>query len=454
MSRGKTIGKLVGEGIATLLENLDTDEQFDYAHLKNKPLDDTDVSKVKKLGLPDVDRIKSLSDDDVTKVKGLPADIVPNVKPDWNAPAGSDQEILNAPAIPTPEELYDIIQPTLAAQIQTQVEAGYAAVKAERTLETSEDNLDANKVMITADSIVLNQKTDVPSSYLDLRNTIGFRMKAVGKTSGARRVGPITGIGTFGSGGRMYFIDDANNRVLAYDTDETRVQSEDFSLGGSSSQKYHGGFALNDLLYVVAASNYGTTTAQFRAYDFDGTRQTDSDISVSWSGSDYVRDVFLTSNRIYLVTGYRARAFAFDGTAHTTEDINRPNSNYNLTAGTATENRIFLVGYNTVYVYDLDRNQQTAERFTIEISNPPSAWYMNGSLYFLNDQKDTAIAYEPVTRLRDDKSKDLELTNVRHTGGTFAHGTKYHTISSIFTESAGMFQAGETVDISFEYPAR
>ena len=444
MSRGKTIGKLVGEGLATLLENLDTDEQLDYAHLKNKPLDDTDVSKVKKLGLSDVDRLKLLSDDDVTKVKGLPADIAPNVKPDWNAPAGSDQEILNAPSIPTPEELYDIIQPTLATQIQRQVEASYTAVTAQRTLETSEVNLDANKVVITSDSIVLNQKTDVPSSYLDIRNTIGFRMKVVGRTSGARRVGPITGIGTFGSGGRMYFVDNTNKRVLAYNTEETRVQTEDFPL--NSSGNYVGGFVLNDLFYViVAGSGY---SAQFRAYNFDGTRQASSDISVSWSGSETVRDVFLTSNRIYLVTSNKARAYAFDGTARTTEDIER-----GANAGTATENRIFLAAGSTVHVYDSDRNQQTAERFTIGIS-PKSAWCMNGSLYFLDDAKDIAIAYEPVTRLRDDTAKDLELTNVDHTGGLVAHSTKYHTISSIFTESSGTFQAGEEVDISFEYPAR
>lgn len=446
MSRGKTIGKLVGEGLATLLENLDADEQFDYASLKNKPLDDVDVSKVKRLELPDVDRLKQLTDDDVTKVKGLPQDIVPNVKPDWNAAPGSDQEILNAPTIPTPEELYDTIQPTLATQIQTQVEAGYTAVTAERTLETNEDNLDANKVVITEDSIVLNQKTDVPSSYLDIKNTIGFRMKAVGKTSGARRVGPITGIGTFGSGGRMYFVDNTNNRVLAYDTDENRVQSEDFSLDNAS---YAGGFVLNDLLYVVS-----TSTPYVRAYGFDGTRQTDRDISITRSD---VRDVFLTSNRIYLVTYGAAWAYAFDGTAHTTENIYRPSGtggSYYWYAGTATENRIFLVrGGRTVHSYDLDRNQQSAEQFTLGF-RPTTAFYVNGSLYFVNDTTDIAVAYDPVTRLKADESKNIELTNVQHTGGTFAHSTKYHTISSIFSESTGTFQSGEAVDISFEYPAR
>ncbi len=444
MSRGKTIGKLVGEGLATLLENLDADEQFDYAQLKNKPLDDVDVSKVKRLELPDVDRLKSLSDDDVTKVKGLPTDVVPNVKPDWNAAAGTDQEILNAPTIPTPEELYDIIQPTLATQIQSQVEAGYAAVTAERTLETNEDDLDANKVVVTADSIVLNQKTDVPSSYLELKNTIGFRMKAVGRTSGARRVGPITGIGTFGSGGRMYFVDNTNNRVLAYDTDENRVQSEDFSL--DSSGNYVGGFVLNDLLYVVSSS-----APQIRAYNFDGTRQADRDISISLND---VRDVFLTSNRIYLVTSGSARAYAFDGTAHTTEDIVRPDNTTYWYAGTATESRILLVRYDgTVHSYDLDRNQQSAEQFTLGFT-PTTAFYVNGSLYFVNDTTDIAVAYDPVTRLKEDEEKNIELTNVNHTGGTFAHSTKYHTISSIFSESTGTFQAGEAVDISFEYPAR
>ncbi len=440
MSRGKTIGKLVGEGLATLLENLDADEQFDYASLKNKPLDDVDVSKVKRLELPDVDRLKQLTDDDVTKVKGLPQDIVPNVKPDWNAAPGSDQEILNAPTIPTPEELYDVIQPTLATQIQTQVEAGYTAVTAERTLETNEDNLDANKVVITEDSVVLNQKTDVPSSYLDIKNTIGFRMKAVGKTSGARRVGPITGIGTFGSGGRMYFVDNTNNRVLAYDTDENRVQSEDFSLDNAS---YSGGFVLNDLMYVASRS-----APYIRAYNFDGTRQTDRDISISNSS---VNDVFLTSNRIYLVNFDKARAYGFDGTAHTTEDINPPDS---LVAGTATENRIFLARSNeTVHSYDLDRNLQSAEQFTLGF-RPTTAFYVNGSLYFVNDATDIAVAYDPVTRLKADESKNIELTNVNHTGGTFAHSTKYHTISSIFSESTGTFQSGEAVDISFEYPAR
>ena len=447
-TRGKTIGKVIGEGLAVLMEDLPDDEKFNYDHLANKPLTDAEVARVKRIP----EDFTTLTPAQANKLAGIPENVVPNVKPDWHASPGTDQEVLNKPHIPTAAEIFTDIRDN----IQNVVEERFTAVKVARSYESNQESLTTSKVSVTDDSIVLSQNTDVPTSYLDIRNTIGFRIRVVGASSNARRTGPITGISRYGSGGFIYMIDDQNNKVLVYDTDFIRHRDREFTV---DSGFYVGGFVYNNMFYTVPGG--GTPhRATLKAYDFEGTRQSNHDISCVWSASNAqpIHDVFVTSNRIYLVGHHsssrgRALAFSFEGQTKPTEDIIMPS----LYAGVVTDNRIFLVNSSRqVRSYDLTtRARQSEEDFILDstlVSRADTMFFMNGLIYVVDDTKDRAIPYEPVTRLVQPSDKYLELTNVRHTGGLFAHGDTYHTIESTFTESTGTFQAGENIDIAFEYP--
>ena len=93
----------------------------------------------------------------------------------------------NKPKIPTPEELWDIVEPTLAMKIDERISDRFTTLTIERIYNQSTTQL--HTAGLTVSSI-----EDIPDAYLVIANVIGFRVEIVGQESGARLTGTLAGI--------------------------------------------------------------------------------------------------------------------------------------------------------------------------------------------------------------------------------------------------------------------
>ena len=424
------------------------------------------------------DNFAPMTKQEKAKLSAIPDGVTPNVKPDWNAADSDDAAILNKPDIPTSDSLYAEIESNVQTLVDTGLSANnirdsirdivddrFTAVKATRSYVADADSIAVGKAAISAGQVMLNNSGDIPDAYLDIKNVIGFRMRVVGKTSGATKVGPVTGITKFGAGGDLYIIDGTNFTALAYTEDLVRKREADVDLSEESAN-YVAGFVRDGKVYAVPNPSGYTATAE--AYGFDNTRQSASDISfalrASAAPSNYrIKDIATSDTRVYLLQ---------DNVSGVTE--------YNLTTGVRqspvrfsgvssgdclalTDDKLYIIGGTTTtnmkaYAFDLDGTRQTLSDITLDGTDigtsPTGAFMFNNLLYVINDSSDRAFPYDISSKAKvEDESKEIEMPNVSSADGVVTDDVQYHSIESVFTEETGTFQADEDVDISFEYPA-
>ena len=466
---GVSLGRLLAEGMSFLMEELDDEAKLDYQALKNRPIDGDDVNRIKRM----TDDFAPMTKREKAKLDAIPDGVTPNVKPDWNAADGDDAGILNKPDIPTSQSLYQEIETNvqtlvntglsadnIRANIRSIVDDRFTAVKAIRSYVADADSIAVGKAAISAGQVMLNNSGDIPDAYLDIKNVIGFRMRVVGKTSGATRIGPVAGITKFGSGGNLYFIDSTNKNALAFTEDLVRNRDDDIDLSEDSSA-YVAGFTRDGKLYAVAKPSASSYTVSAEAYGFDNTRQSASDISLSLRTSAHstrpVRDIAANDSTIYLLqdgasgvteyrlsTGVRVSPTRFSGV-----------SNGRCLA--LSDDKLYVITGSKAHAFDLDGSRQTLSDITLDSTDigsyPTGGFVHNNLLYVINDSVDRAFPYDISSSTKvDDESKEIELPNVVSADGFVTDDVRYHSIESVFTEETGTFQADEDVDISFEYP--
>ena len=230
---------------------------------------------------------------------------------------------------------------------------------------------------------------------------------------------------------RLYFIStgsDATSTARAYDFDGVRQPDDDITIGAGFWQ---GGLASDTRIYFI--SN-GTNTAV--AYDFDGNRQSGDDISLvsnSWQGA------VASDDRLYIVSDSTDGAFAydFDGVRQSGDDITLGVGSWIATA--RSDDKLFFVNntLNTALAYDLDGNRLPASN---DISLPTGTWRgglrSDTRIYFVSGSQ--AIAYDySGTRQSDD---DIELGTGRWHGGaaTFEDETEPNN-APVFADASYTF---------------
>ena len=468
---GVSIGRLLAEGMSYLMEDLDDEAKLDYEALKNRPIDTDDINRIKRM----TDDFAPMTKNEKAKLSNIPEGVTPNVKPDWDAADGDDAAILNKPDIPTSATLYTEIESNVQTLVDTGLSANnirsrirdivddrFTAVKATRSYVEDSDEIATGKVSIGDDQVVFNNAGDVPKAYLDIRNVIGFRMRVKGKTSGAQKIGPVSGITKFGSGGNLYCIDGNGTRAVAYTEELQRKREDDIDLAGTTGG-YAAGFTRDNKLYAIVKSSSMTAAAE--AYGFDNTRQSASDISLALlaGAASSILDVAANDTTIYLLhpnvggvseyrlsTGVRISPTRFSGVSYG-KCLALSDDMLYIIAGTSTTNM-------RANAFDLDGTRQTLSDITLDgadiSTNPQGAFVFNNLMYVMNDTRDRAYPYDLSSKTKvDDADKEVELPNIAIAGGVVTDDVRYHTIESVFTEETGTFQADEDVDISFEYPA-
>ena len=154
----------------------------------------------------------------------------------------------------------------------------------------------------------------------------------------------------------IYFINNTSDTAVAYDFDGNRQSDDDISLGTGDWQ---GGVASDDRLYFI-----NNTNDMAVAWDFDGNRQSGDDISLgtgSWQGG------VASDDRIYFIneSDNEGVAYDFDGNRQSTDDIALGNGFWAGSA--ASDDRLYFINISNAQgiAYDFDGNRQSADDISL-----------------------------------------------------------------------------------------
>lgn len=198
----------VGTGVITLQVNGTTADSFSANANENKtinlqiaiPAKTSDLTN--DSGFVTLDDIPTatvyddglMSHEDHSKLQGIEAGAQVNVKPDWNAAAGSDAEILNKPAIP------DVSGKAEKSEMSVEAVSGDSTKKK----VTLKSGLSVDVVTDHQDISGKANTTDIPTKTSDLTNDSGF----ITKTQ------KVTVSGTLSSGTLSFTVTEGSFAVL------------------------------------------------------------------------------------------------------------------------------------------------------------------------------------------------------------------------------------------------